>query len=155
MTVAAWDEGARESTRLDMEELRQQLLGTMALALIVGSGAAAWFVLPGPYFRWRLFVLFLSLFLNGVLVYRLRLRSLGVATALIVLGPIASLTMALALMDVPSLPYFLAVVVTGGAMLSPALGFLAAGLSTGCLYGLRGLPLSLLPPLGLLWTMGN
>jgi len=124
----------------------------MALGLIVGGGVASWLVLPGPRFRWQLFLLFFSLLLEGLLVYKLRLQSLQGSTALIVLGPIASLTMALALVGASPLPYLFSLVVTGGAMLSPPLGFLAAGLSTGCIYALRALDASLLPPLALLWT---
>ena len=103
MAMVTWNEGSEEGAQLDMEELRQKLLGTMALALMAGGGVASWLVLPGPQFRWQLFLLFFSL------------------------------------------------VVTGGAMLSPPLGFLAAGLSTGCTYALRALDASLLPPLALLW----
>ena len=149
--MVAWNEGSQESARPDMEELRQKLLGIMALALIAGGGVASWFVLPGPQFRWKLFLLFFSLFLEGLLVYKLRWQSLPGATALIVLGPIASLTMALSLRGALPLPYFFSLVVTGGAMLNPLLGFLAAGLSTGGLYALRVFDASLLPPLTLLW----
>ena len=150
--MMAWNEETEDTTRLDLEELRQKLVGTMALGLVVGGSVASWLVLPGPQFRWELFLLFFSLLLEGLLAYKLRWQSLGGATALIVLGPIASLTMALAFMDAPPLPYFFSLVVTGGAMLSPPLGFLAAGLSTGCLYALRTFDASLFPPLVLLWV---
>jgi len=151
MAVATWGERSWESTRLDLEELRQRLLGTMALGLIIGGGVASWLVLPGPQFQWQPFLLFFSLFLEGFLAYKLRWRSLKAATALIVLGPIASLAMGLALVPAFPLPYFFSLVVTGGAMLSPPLGFLVAGLSTVCLYAFHPSPSFLFSPLALLW----
>lgn len=149
MAVLTWGERMPESARLDMEELHQKLLGTMALGLIIGGGFVSWSILPAHRFQWQRFLLFFSLFLEGFLAYKLRWRSLKAATALIVLGPIASLAMGLALIPAWPLSYFFSLVVTGGSMLSPPLGFLVAGLSTICLYVFR--PFPSFSPLALLW----
>jgi len=152
MAAVSWGGGAQEdSLCLDMEELRQRILSTMALGLAIGGGVAAWWVLPGPRFRYRLFCFFFSLLAEGLLAYGLCWRSPVGAAALIVLGPIVSLTTAIALMDASSLPYFFSLVVTGGVMLSPPLGFVAAGLSTWCLYALRTSIPSFYPSLALIW----
>lgn len=152
MAAKGWNEGAGNNTRLDMEELQRGLLSIMAVALIIGGGMTSWFLLPGSQFRWEPFLLSLSFLLEGLLAYKLRSQSLQGAVTFIVLGPIVSLAVALPFMNVPSLPYFFSLVVTGGAVLSPPLGFLAAGLSTGCLYAFRAFHLPLLPLLIFLWT---
>jgi signal transduction histidine kinase len=151
MAAIARRRGLEEGAQLDMEELRRRLLETMALTFIIGSGVASGIVLPGPQFRWELFGLYFSLFVEGLLAYRLRARFPSGATALIILGPMASLTMVLLVTTSSYPPYFFSLLVMAGSVLSPPLGFLAAALSSGCLLMVLGAGTSLFPPLTLLW----
>ncbi len=113
------------NSRVDAEELKQHLTSRFALALAIGA-AAAWFIASAPGFDWWRLLVFLTLFAEGFLAHSLSARHPLVARAVLLLGPICGLALALRTVSSLAVPYFAPLVVIVNAAISPLLGLAAA-----------------------------
>ncbi|MHB0857648.1 MAG: ATP-binding protein [Anaerolineae bacterium] len=131
------DDGRLE---VNAHELRVSGLYKVSLFLMLVGGLTSAVMLPDIYFGRLGIIVFLALFLLGVLIARLRTRYHNTARILLLVGPPACLTWALQTIDNPAVPYYATLAVLANAAVSPAAGLLAALVNT--------LPLVALVPFG-------
>ena len=144
------------SGQLDLEELRQDLMGMLALPLIVISGLGWWMALFPinvfqPDVRWLRFAVFFVLCCAGTVSYFVRARAPLVSRAALLLGPWLSFTLALSVFDKGIVPFFAVLIVIANCAIQPNLGLLAAILSTISIVRLVPWGPTLLSSLTLLW----
>ncbi|MCC7354203.1 MAG: HAMP domain-containing histidine kinase, partial [Anaerolineae bacterium] len=131
--------GSRVSVRntigvqAEAEELKQEVIVTVALMLVLLGGMAAATTLPDLYFGNERALVFLSLFAEGFIAYFCRRRYPLVSRIVLLFGPIFSLWLALRVFSSPFVPFFSLLIVIANYAISPRLGFTAAILSTACL----------------------
>ena len=118
----------------DAEELRQELTSTFAQVL-AGAGWLTLLLLePGPGFNvWR-YLVALSLLAGGLAAHAANARHPWLARTVLLLGPPASLALAVRAMASPAVPYFAVLAVIANSAISPPLGVLAATLNSLSLY---------------------
>jgi signal transduction histidine kinase/CheY-like chemotaxis protein len=140
-------------SRLDFEEIRQNLTGMVALALGTVSLFAAGVLLPGPTFVMSRFMGFFLLLCVCIASYFLRVRAPQVARGLLVLGLVGCITWALAFIPWEGVPYFLALATLVGTNLEPRWGLIATAAGTlSLLLVLTPQSAAFWPSLTLLWA---
>ncbi len=123
--------GSVESQQWDVEELRQGLILALAVALLAAGGAGLWwFLQPGQRQYDYLWLVSLSLFVQGCLTVHYRQRHPLIARTILLIGPVISLALALAWVASPIVPYCACFVVIAGAAFDPFQGLAAAALCT-------------------------
>lgn len=123
------------SGELDLEELRQDVMGMLTLPLIALSGLGWWIALfPINVFQpdvlWLRFAVFFVLWCACTASYICRARCPKVSRVTFLLGPWASFTLALCAFDQAIVPFFASLIVIANYAITPRLGFLAACLCT-------------------------
>lgn len=141
-----------DNAQLDAEELRRQLTTRFALMLTIVGGAAVWLSTdPGLALNWRRTLIFLSLFLEGLVAYFVGSRHSRLAGAILLLGPTFSLVGALRVLRSPFVSPFAALIVLANWTISPVSGIAAAILNTLSFCALLPFDESLFSALALLW----
>ena len=141
----------RLGTQLDVEELRQNVTTMIAVALTAVAGYALMLYLSSDDFELGTFAVLVSLTLEGLASYHLRLTKPTISRLILVLGMTLSLSLALELVHSPAVPFFAALAAIACAAVNPLLGFVSAILNTASLCFLLSFGEFLLPSLALLW----
>ncbi len=138
-------------THLDVEELRRNIITLEAVLFMAAGGVAAWLILPAEKLDPYLLLIYLSVFGVGVAAYPLRATSRRLASAVLLIGPVAIYALSLARMPISAVPFFAVLIVILNAAVDPALGFASAVLSTIPLLIFVRPQGVLFPALALLW----
>jgi signal transduction histidine kinase/CheY-like chemotaxis protein len=131
---------AMQHRKEDVEQVRKDLLTIISILLIALGTVAALLVVPDftDTWWWR-FLLYLSLILEGMIIYALRQKFPLLSQSLLVIGPVSSYTWALWLIKSPTMPCYAVLVVIANFAISPLAGVMAAILSSAALLVLQGM----------------
>ena len=116
---------------IDLEDLRQKQTAASAIGLMLVSGLAMLFSLPGGIISdiWAQVALW-TVFMEAFLALILRSRRPAIARAILVVGPPLTLALTLNLVSLPAAPVFAIIIVMVNAVIHPPLGFVSALLNT-------------------------
>lgn len=116
-----------EASRANLEDLRQQLTGRLAFALVVAGTVMAWAVLPARPLNTAVFGLALALAGISGAAWQLNKQHPRIARHTLVWSTIALLLIAIQLIDAAWLPFLGLLVIFANAFLVWGSGWLAAG----------------------------
>jgi len=140
-----------DMVKTDIDEIKErQLLG---MGLVIGGVASlvAWWMLPRADFRLDAFWVYMVLIIAGLMMAVLRYYVPGLARVALLVGPSASLHLALGAFSSPVVPCFGALAVVANASVSPSLGVASAALSTIPILLAGGPPEAMIPSLAMIW----
>jgi len=155
-----------DSSRANLEDLRQQLAGSLAFVLLIAGGLMAWAVLPVRPLNTTVFGLALALASVGAIAWRLNVERTRLARHTLVWSTTALLLAAIVLIDAPWLPFVGILITFANALLIRSSGWLAAG-AAGALvvylnqtepsrdYAAPAILIALLLGAGLSWLVTN
>jgi len=133
------------------EILRQEVILVVALVLMVVGGVVSAILLPQLYFGEPPVRVFLVLFVIGWGTYFFRSRFALAARAILLLGPLFTLWMALRIFSSPVVPFFAILTIIANYAISPASGLTAAFLNTVLLAVSLSVNENLFSVIALLW----
>ena len=144
------------SGQLDLEELRQDLMGMLSLPLIALSGLGWWIALFPinvfqPDVRWLRFAVFFILCCAYTTSYLCRVKLPHISRVSFLLGPWLSFTLALLAFDREIVPFFAVLIVIANYAITPCLGLLASLLCSISLIRFVPLGALLISALASLW----
>ena len=135
----------------DLDEVRGRSLAFAALFLVVAGGVASWLLLPAEDLDPYHLLIAASLFALGIAVLLLREKRLGLAQAVLLVGPVLTFALALSHVRAQFIPFFGALIVILNAAANPYAS-LGAALVASIPLALFTQPQELLvPALLLLW----
>mgnify|MGYP001062529231 FL=1 len=116
---------------IDLEDLRQKQLAASSLGLMLVSGIAMLFSLPGGIIQdvWAQVVLW-TVFMEAFIALLLRSSRPAIARAVLLVGPPLTLALTLNTVSFPAAPVLATTIVMINAVIQPSLGFGSALLNT-------------------------